>query len=96
MGKTRELFSKTELKVKNINGNKDRDLTLIKEQSTKKAIIISLYEANSMGMNNIKIKQREMQRKESSSVISHLFIIHIILPNYILFGIPLIYCGIEG
>jgi len=69
--------------VKNINGNKDRDLTLIKKQSTKKAIIISWYEANSMGMNNIKRKQKEMQRKEASSIISHLFIIHIILPNYI-------------
>lgn len=49
------------------NGNKDRDLTLIKEQPNKKLVIVNWYEPNSMGVNNIKGKQKEMQRKSSIS-----------------------------
>lgn len=54
------IFSKTELKVENINEDKGRNSTLIKEQSAKKMIIINWHGPNSKGLNIIKHKQKEI------------------------------------
>lgn len=61
------ILSKTELKVENINGDKGRNSTLIKEQSAKKMIIMNWHGPNSKGLNNVKHKQKEIQRKSSIS-----------------------------
>lgn len=60
-------LSKTELKMENINEDKCRNSTLIKEQSAKKMIIMNWHGPNSKSLNNVKHKQKEIQRKSSVS-----------------------------